>query len=108
MTNPLLSFDDLPLFDQITPAHVAPAIELLLAQSDAALEAVTAADFPAQWDAIARVLEVATEKLGRAWGAVSHLSSVADSPELRSAYNEALPKITEFFTRLGADERLYA
>lgn len=108
MTNPLLSFDDLPLFDQITPAHVAPAIELLLAQSDAALEAVTAADFPAQWDAIARVLEVATEKLARAWGAVSHLSNVADSPELRAAYNAALPKVTDFYTRLGADERLYA
>src|SRR5690606_29862835 len=29
-------------------------------------------------------------------------------PELRAAYNEALPKVTEFWTRLGADERLYA
>jgi len=108
MTNPLLSFDDLPLFDQIRPAHVEPAIEQLLAQADAALEVVTAADFQAQWDAIARVLEVATERLGRAWGAVSHLSSVADSPELRCAYNAALPKVTDFYTRLGADERLYA
>jgi oligopeptidase A len=43
-----------------------------------------------------------------AWSAVSHLSSVADSPELRAAYNEVLPKITEFWTNLGADERLYA
>jgi oligopeptidase A len=47
-------------------------------------------------------------ELGRAWGAVSHLNSVADTPELRAAYNEALPKVTEFWTRLGADERLYA
>jgi oligopeptidase A len=39
---------------------------------------------------------------------VSHLNSVADTPELRSAYNDALPKVTEFWTRLGADERLYA
>ncbi|MEL0488904.1 oligopeptidase A, partial [Neisseria gonorrhoeae] len=46
--------------------------------------------------------------LGRAWGAVSHLNSVADSPELRAAYNAALPRVTEFWTRLGADERLYA
>jgi oligopeptidase A len=42
------------------------------------------------------------------WGAVSHLNHVADSPELRAAYNDALPKVTEFWTRLGADERLYA
>ncbi|NDP38021.1 MAG: M3 family metallopeptidase [Rhodoferax sp.] len=108
MNNPLLSFDDLPLFDQIKPDHVAPAIDQLLATASAALETVTAADFPAAWGDIASVLDVATEKLGRAWGAVSHLNSVADTPELRAAYNEALPKITEFFTRLGADERLYA
>jgi oligopeptidase A len=39
---------------------------------------------------------------------VSHLNSVADTPALRAAYNEALPVVTEFWTRLGADERLYA
>ncbi|MDO9199548.1 M3 family metallopeptidase [Rhodoferax sp.] len=108
MNNPLLSFDDLPLFDQILPEHVAPAIDQLLAQANTALETVTAPDFPARWSDIASVLDVSTEKLGRAWGAVSHLNSVADTPELRAAYNEALPKVTEFFTRLGADERLYA
>ena len=106
--NPLLRFDTLPLFDQIRPEHVAPAIDTLLEQASLALEKVTAPDFPAQWDAIARELDVSTERLGIAWGAVSHLNSVADTPELRAAYNAALPKITEFFTRLGADERLYA
>jgi oligopeptidase A len=106
--NPLLQFHDTPLFDQIQPEHVAPAVAALLQQSSEALETVTADTFPAQWRAIAAVLDVATEKLGRAWGAVSHLNSVADTPELRAAYNEALPSITEFFTRLGADERLYA
>jgi len=106
--NPLLSSSPLPLFDQIRPEHVEPAIDLLLAESSRALETVTAADFPAQWESIARELDVATEKLGRAWGAVSHLNSVADTPELRAAYNAALPSVTEFWTRLGADERLYA
>jgi oligopeptidase A len=33
---------------------------------------------------------------------------VADTPELRAAYNADLPRVTEFWTRLGADERLYA
>ncbi len=108
MSNPLLDFTDLPLFDQIRPEHVAPAIDALLQESDAALERVTAPDFPAEWTAIAKVLDVTTEKLGRAWGAVSHLNSVADTPELRAAYNAALPRVTEFWTRLGADERLYA
>src|SRR5215212_6753941 len=108
MSNPLLDFNDLPLFDQIQPTHVAPALDTLLASANAALETVTQPDFPARWDEIAKVLDTSTERLGRAWGAVSHLNSVADTPELRAAYNEALPRVTEFWTRLGADERLYA
>ncbi len=108
MSNPLLDFTDLPPFDRIRPEHVAPAMDALLGSADAALERVTAPDFPADWSAIARELDVATERLGQAWGAISHLNSVADTPELRAAYNEALPRVTEFWTRLGADERLYA
>ena len=108
MHNPLLSFDGLPHFDQIGPEHVAPAIEQLLANANAALETVTAPDFAPSWSGIAVVLDVATERLSRAWGSVSHLNSVADTPELRAAYNAALPKVTEFYTRLGADEKLYA
>jgi oligopeptidase A len=106
--NPLLNFSDLPLFDAIAPAQVAPALDVLLADVNVALEQVADPAFPAVWADIARTLDVATERLGRAWGAVSHLNSVADTPELRAAYNEALPKVTEFWTRLGADERLYA
>ncbi|KQB59771.1 MULTISPECIES: M3 family metallopeptidase [Acidovorax] len=108
MSNALLDFSDLPHFDRITPQDVAPAVDVLLERANAALETVTTPDFPARWDAIAKVLDVATERLGTAWGSISHLNSVADTPELRAAYNAALPKVTEFWTRLGADERLYA
>src|SRR4051812_11442589 len=100
MSNPLLDFQDLPLFDQVRPEHVGPAMDELLAQASQALAAVTQAEFPAEWSQIARVLDVATERLGRAWGVVGHLNSVADTPELRAAYNEALPRVTEFWTRL--------
>ncbi len=106
--NPLLSFDGLPLFDQIKPEHVAPAMDVLLAESETALETAVAPDFPADWKQLSLTLDCAIEKLGRAWGAVSHLNSVADTPELRAAYNADLPRVTEFWTRLGADERLYA
>src|SRR5215210_2775499 len=108
MSNPLLDFKDLPLFDQVRPEHVAPAMDELLAQADQALAAVTQADFPAHWNAIAKVLDVATERLSRSWGMVGHLSAVADTPELRAAYNEALPRVTDFWTRLGSDEKLFA
>ena len=108
MSNPLLEFSDLPAFDRIAPSDVAPAMDALLARADTALQTVTAPEFPANWNAIAGVLDVATEELGRAWGVVSHLNSVADTPELRGAYNAALPRVTDFWTRLGSDEHLYA
>jgi oligopeptidase A len=105
--NPLLDFSGLPLFDAIAPDHVAPAVDALLKEANTALETVTADEFPSDWTAISRVLDVATERLSRAWGSVGHLNSVADTPELRAAYNEALPRVTEFWTRLGSDERLF-
>ncbi|RZL94627.1 MAG: M3 family peptidase [Variovorax sp.] len=107
-TNPLLDFTDLPLFDRIRPEHVAPAVDALLAEAETALQTVTTPAFPAEWLSIAKALDVATERFSRAWGAVGHLNAVADTPELRAAYNEAMPRVTAFWTRLGSDERLYA
>lgn len=108
VTRALLDFSDLPRFDAIRPEEVGAAVDELLQAAQQALETVTAPDFPAEWTPMASVLDVTTERLGRCWGAISHLNSVADTPELRAAYNAALPRVTEFWTRLGADERLYA
>jgi oligopeptidase A len=106
--NPLLDTSGLPAFDRIRPEHVTPAIETLLAQANDALERAVGPDVPADYAALSAVLDVATERLGRSWGAVNHLKAVADSPELRAAFNENLPKVTEFHTRMGSDDRLYA
>ena len=105
--NPLLDFSDLPRFGDIRPAHVAPAVDQLLA---AAREAVAHALQPgvqAQWDAFIAPLDDANEQLGRAWGQVSHLHAVLDSPELRAAYNAGLPKVTQYWTELGQNQALF-
>ncbi|MDH5540025.1 MAG: M3 family metallopeptidase, partial [Rhizobacter sp.] len=106
--NPLLDTSDLPRFAEIRPEHITPAINELLAAASAALEMATSDAVPADYEALSGVLDVATEHLGHAWGAVGHLAAVNDTPELRAAYNENLPKVTDFHTRMGADERLYA
>jgi len=90
------------------PAHVAPAIDELLRACEIALEKVTEPSYPANWNAIALDFDVVSEKLNIAWGAVSHLNSVADTPELRAAYNLALPKISEYSTRVSSNKKLYA
>ena len=106
--NPLIQTEHLPAFDKIQAIHVVPAIRELIRLANEALEEVTQPGFPKEWDQIARVLDVATERLSVAWGAVGHLNSVKDHPEFRAAYNEALPEVSEFWTTLGSDERLYA
>ena len=107
--NPLLTLSPqgLPRFDAIEPAHINPAIAYLIAQADAALTRVTAPDFPSDWNQLALHLDVAVERLGMAWGAISHLKSVAETPALREAYNQTQPEVTAFFTRMGANEALY-
>ncbi|MEY4417145.1 MAG: hypothetical protein RIQ53_4438 [Pseudomonadota bacterium] len=117
--NPLLdstaSPTDLPDFAAIRPEHVGPALDVLLPAAEAALEQAVGAgaaaasdDAQADYEQLSAVLDVPLERLNRAWNAVGHLNAVVNTPELRDAYNANLGRITEFHTRLGADERLYA
>ena len=108
MKNPLLDHSGLPAFADIRPEFVTPAMDVLLAEANAALERVVGPEVAADFDAMSAVFAVATERLSRAWRAVEHLTGVADTPELRAVHAQNLPRITEFFTRQGADERLYA
>ena len=106
--NPLLADETLPRFGDIRPEHVTPALDRLLADADAALQAAGIAAVAVDYDALACVLDLPVERLQRAWGTVSHLQSVIDTPALRAAHGANLPRVTAFMTRLAADERLYA
>ena len=105
--NPLLDFSGLPRFDAITPDHIGPAIDTLLEQNRAVVATLEAPMAQVTWDNFVAPLENATELLGRAWGIVSHLNNVVDTPELRAAYNENQPKVTEFWTALAQNEALF-
>ncbi len=107
-TNHLLAKYELPPFGAILPEHVTPALDLLLSDADAALEQVVSPAVAAEYQAISAVLDVAVERLRSAWGHVSFLQSVADTPALRAAHAQNLPRVIDFYTRLGADARLFA
>ena len=105
--NPLLDFSGLPRFDAITAEHVTPAIDTLLAQARATVAQLAAPETPVSWDSFVAPQDEISETLGRAWSIVGHLSSVVDTPELRAAFNENQPKVTEFWTELGQNEALF-
>jgi oligopeptidase A len=106
--NPLLDFSALPRFDLIKPEHVTPAIDTLLEQSRAVVASLEAPSAEVSWDNFVAPLENATELLGRAWGIVSHLNNVVDTPELRATYNDNQPKVTEFWTAVAQNEALFS
>ena len=80
--NPLLSRNatGFPLWDQIRPEHVKPAMEKLLAEVECRLADLekTVIDNPT-WEGLIEPYERLSDDLERAWGQVSHLKSVKDT-----------------------------
>jgi len=108
VSNPLLHFAGLPKFNEIKPEHVSPAVDRLIAEGRALVEQLaTSAEAPT-WQNFAVKLEDHSEKLGRSWSQVGHMNAVVNSPELREAYNDNLAKLTDFYSDVSQDERLYA
>lgn len=105
--NPLLQDFDLPPFAEIKPEHVEPAIDQLLADSRARIAELLAQQDRLNWDSLILPMDEMTARLSKAWGPVSHLNSVCNSPELRLAHEACLPKLSEFWTELGQNKQLF-
>ena len=106
--NELLDRQALPRYDLISPDQVAPAVDQLLANARETLLRVTSEQTPNTWEDVIEPLTDSTERLGRAWSAVHHMSGVMDSPEWRDALNSRLAEITAFGTDLAQNPALYA
>lgn len=97
--NPLLSLSDPLPFDRIGGAHVEPAVRALLADARARLDALAVtAEAPRTYENTLAALEELTAPLELALAVVSHLESVANTPELRAAYNAVQPEVSSFFS----------
>ena len=107
MSNPLLTFTDLPLFSQIKPEHIQPAVEQAIADCRAKVEEVLASDAVPSWESIIIPLAETDDRLSRIWSPVSHLNSVQNSEELREAYEACLPALSEYGTWVGQNKGLY-
>ena len=108
MTNPLLDFSGLPRFGSVGPEHIEPAVDELVSAGRATIERVAALDASPTWESFVEPLDDANERLARMWAQASHLNAVANTPAMRDAYNAALPKVTQYFSEQGQDQRLHA
>ena len=105
--NPLLADGELPAFSAITPEHVLPAIEVVLADYRVEVERLVADPAARDFNSLIAPLERLEERLGRSFAPVSHLHGVKDSPELRAVYSAAQEKITAHSTELGQNRELF-
>ena len=106
--NPLLADDTLPVFSQIRPEHVAPAVEAILADYRAGIDGLTAPGAAHDFASVMLTQERLEQRLARAWAPVSHLHSVADNEALRKVYGPAEEALTEHAIELGQNRGLYA
>lgn len=106
-SNPLLTKTTLPLFKQIQPKHVKPAITAILKENRANLKKLLANKAGFTWENLMFPLEEIHENLSFAWSTVNHLNSVMNSQELRKAYEQTLPLVSEYYTELGQNTDLY-
>ncbi len=107
MSNPLLDFSGLPRFAEIQNEHITPAIETLLKENRAVIEKIRSDDRTPTWQTFVQPMTDANERLSRAWGQVSHLNAVMNTPQLRETYNANLPLITQFYAELSQDVKLF-
>lgn len=106
--NPLLApVSELVDYAAVKPAHIVPAVEELLGIARKAVDQAADPALAPTWEAVAEPLDTASERLWRAWSVAGHLNAVVNTPELREAYNAALPLVTEFSTWVGLHEGLY-
>jgi oligopeptidase A len=104
--NPLLCMEGLPKFDQIKPEHVIPAVKKLLADAEQALSELEESIEPT-WDGCFVKLEKIDRPFEYAWGPVSHLFGVKNSPELREAYEAVLDDVVQLGLRASQSRPIY-
>jgi oligopeptidase A len=109
--NPLLQFERLPDFPAILAEHIRPAVEKVLSDNRNMLEVLlndSQSSTAPDWGNLMDPLDDMEDCLNKVWSAASHLNAVCNTPDIRQAYNDCQPLITEYYAELGQNEKLYA
>ena len=105
--NPLLSDADRIPFHRLRAEHVVPGVRQALAEAQAEVDAVAGDVDAPTWENTLHRLDDALQRLGRRVTPAAHLIAVRETPELREAYNEVLPDLSAFFSRLPLNQALW-
>jgi len=108
MENGLLQENIPPRWRGINPENAPEEIRAAIAEASARLDKIRALAEPPTYENTVRALDRATEKLDRAWTYLNHLQSVSDTPALRDAINSLAEEVSDFYSSIDLDEKLFA
>jgi len=106
--NPFLAPDYHIRWSTLVPEAVEPDIKLGLEMAKMAIAEICEVDPDgATYENTFGALENASEALNHGWGRLNHLDSVSDSPAQREALNKMLPEVTDFYSSIALNDRLW-
>jgi oligopeptidase A len=106
--HPFLSNSSHPAWSALNPECVRHDITMALEESEKNLQSIRNLNVEeVTFLNSVKALEQSTTALDEAWGLVVHLDSVCNSDELRNAYNDILPAVTEFAAKIPLDAKLW-
>jgi len=105
--NPYLSRDVRPPFDRMSAEWLADGVNDAVARAERELEALVDGGAPRTFETTLLALDDLVERVSRAFGFARHLTQVSSTPELRQAYNDALPTYSAFMARLPTHPGLW-
>jgi len=107
--HPFLAHDFHVRWSTLTPEAVEPDIRTALSTAKANIETICQVrPEEATFDNTFNALESACDDLNRGWGRLQHLDSVCDEPKQREALNQMLPEVSDFFSSIPLNARLWA
>lgn len=107
MTTATFNPSALPVFSKVDPKNVEKDITAILDQNRAQLQDILKDKDNISWDTLMLPLEEMNDKLHRYWSPISHLNAVAQTEELRDAYNKSQELITAYYTEMSQNFDLF-
>lgn len=119
--NPMMKKETLPLFNDIKPKHMLPAIQADLTDMNTQLSSFEKVledpqNLGESWgkkrveydfEGVIERLEAIQFPLGYSWGVMGHLMGVKNSDELRKAHDELQPEVIKTMQKVGQSKALY-
>jgi len=107
--HPFLNLDFRVRWSQLVPEAVEPDIGHALHIAKQNIEAICSQDpATATFESTFIAFENAGELLNAGWGRLCHLDSVCDAPAQREAYGKMLSEVSNFYSSLSLNGRLWA